>query len=956
MMGHNISGIRFCRQVLCVVLALSSVSGLAASLASVSLPHSMNNPSFEKERPIVEMVVPGFVWVDAEDFGDYGGWTLDTQFVHLMGSAYLLATGIGLPVDDAVTEFTIPQAGRYHVWVRARNWVREHAPGTFQVLVNGEPLPEVFGDADSSEWVWEKGGELALNAGSVELALHDLTGFYGRCDAVILTADPGYVPPESIEKIAAERARLTGISLAATDMGAFDVIVVGAGSGGCPAAISAARHGARTALITDRPVLGGNSGSELGVPSVGAGSYRYFKNARESGICEEVGLIKHALGDLHNSGAYRQLAEAELNLTVSYNSRVVAAVMDGNGIEAVKVMDTLTGKMSLYRADQFIDCTGDGWLGYYAGAEYRYGRESQSEYGEDLAPEDADEVTMSGCLMAHEFNNGLLFGDNALGFISIDAGHPAPYKTPVWAAQLPPIQQLNRSMNRFHKGEWWIEHSGEVNDLWNAEQARDELLRIIFAYWGIIKNEWSRKEEASNYVLATVPYMTGRRETRRLMGDYVLTQQDVLAGRVFPDRISYGGWKLDIHHPKGIFSGQEGPFDFNVQPEEIFTIPYRSLYSKNIENLLFAGRCVSVTHVALGAVRVQRTLSTLGQAAGTAAALCIQYDTSPRGIYETHISELQQTLLRDDQYIPELCNEDPDDLAQQAALTVSSTLTIRMRNDDVQPGALHSLDRNRAVVFPVHPGQMIDTVELLLTSRLGGEISVPLYMGQGGTPQDALNNAGEVKAEAVVDAGYAGWISFDGSFRADSSWVAVWLPLTDGVGWRLADESAAGFYRAHAAPGKPWSLVKAQKYAFRLKPSPPGGVVSFSKENLLNGLTRPVGDDPNMWASNPIEGMPQWVEFSFEEPVEVASIQLTFDTNLDLKFPSTRRAVCVRDYKVEVHDGTSWNAVADVTDNLMRHQVHCFSPVHTDRIRITVEGTYGDPSARIFEIRLYGRE
>ena len=214
-----------------------------------------------------------------------------------------------------------------------------------------------------------------------------------------------------------------------------------------------------------------------------------------------------------------------------------------------------------------------------------------------------------------------------------------------------------------------------MDDLEDPEGARDELIRITFAYWGWIKNHWAEKDKARTYEMVYVPYMDARRETRRLVGDYILKQQDAEQGVMFPDRISYGGWSLDVHHPKGIHSGKEGPYYFDGRVP-IYSIPYRTIYSTNIVNLLFAGRCMSVTHIALGTVRVEATLSTVGQAAGTAAALCIRHGVTPRELGQRHIVELQQQLLKDDQYIPELKNEDPADLARGAKVSASSVQTV----------------------------------------------------------------------------------------------------------------------------------------------------------------------------------------------------------------------------------------------------------------------------------------
>jgi len=365
--------------------------------------------------------------------------------------------------------------------------------------------------------------------------------------------------------------------------------------------------------------------------------------------------------------------------------------------------------------EQFIDCTGDGWVGYYAGAEYRLGRESRAETGEELAVEQADKITMSGCV----------FGPHSTFFHTVDRNQPTHFVPPVWAAKLPPAEEFGRKILSPNAGNWWLEHEGTIDDLNDPELARDELIRIVFGYWDFLKNRWQERSLSANYELVHVPIWNAKRETRRLIGDHVLTQQDVQSGRVFPDRISYGGWPLDIHHPRGIYSGKEGPYAFNASTP-LYTIPYRCLYSRNISNLLFAGRDCSVTHVALGTIRVESTLATLGQAAGTAAALCVRHRVMPRNIYAEHMSELQQVLLLHDQYIPEMKNEDRADLALKATVTASSTASYEFfdRSDVVLGGrhprddGSHELTTSRAVILPNGVEPRVDEVWLYLDSQL----------------------------------------------------------------------------------------------------------------------------------------------------------------------------------------------------------------------------------------------
>jgi len=895
---------------------------------------------FRKPVREIKMAADGFLWVEAEDFADYGEWRLDTQFVAFMGSPYLLAGGVGKPIKDATTEIQIPKAGTYRVWVRSKNWIKEFAPGKFTISVGGVRSKHIIGAANTSDWIWESAGEFHLPKGATKLALHDRAGYFARCDALILTTDLKYAPPNDTAR---ERRRLTGVSdkLKATDN--YDVIVVGAGTAGCSAALAAARLGAKTVLVQDRPVLGGNASTELGVPPQGASVSH--PNARESGIIEEAQLIRARHEFRKWSEAFQILARAETNLTVLLNQRVVAAEMkDSRTIGGVRAVDTLTLEPSLYRGQLFIDCTGDGWLGYYAGATYRLGRESRDEFGEDLAPPQSDPITMSGCIM----------GNFTLSYRAEDAGQPVAYTPPAWAAKLPPPEEFGRRMKGFVSGQWWLEHPGEIDDLNDPERARDELIRITFGYWGYIKNGWEDRQRARNYALAYVPHMNAKRETRRLVGDYMLKQQDAQTGVMFPDRISYGGWGLDVHHARGIYSGKEGPFHCNPRVP-IYSIPFRSLYSTNIVNLLFAGRNMSVTHIALGTVRVEATLATVGQAAGTAAGLCLQRRCFPRELGQRHIGELQQTLLKHDQYIPELKNEDPADLARSAAATASSTRThTEFARENVRAAESHELNTPRAVMFPRADTERFRVVHLLLSSSRKDPVELTLRLRGASAFGDFSATNDLATATAKLSPGGRKYVAFRVDCAVAQPYVWLMLPKTPGVSWYLMERRFPGSGRAYGGDAtRSWTIVNNQQYAFYTDP----GLrfpTDHRPENVIDGVARIVGANSHLWASEPRASLPQWIELAFPAPVELNTVHLTFDTELNARAPvGPLVEQCVRDYRLACFDGKRWKDLAVVKSNFLRHRIHRFPVVTASRLRLTVEGTNGDKSARVFEIRAY---
>nr|MCU0978595.1 FAD-dependent oxidoreductase [Pirellulaceae bacterium] len=319
------------------------------------------------------------VWIEAEQFQSHGGWTNDAQFIDQMGSPYLLAIGLGTPVEDAITTVRLPQAGTYRLWVRAKDWMPEHHPGQFEVAVGGRTIDRVFGGSGRRGWIWEDGGEYELS-GAVELRLHDLTGYYARCDAVVLAADPQWTPPGDPAAVAALRERYGGVSRDVRDAGEFDVVVVGGGLAGCTAAVTAARLGAATVLIQNRPVLGGNASTEILVPPVGVWPHRKRDplDPRETGLVEEYrteGNQTNAEAAVYSARLLR-LVQAEPNVTLCLNTHATGVEMRGEGVHAIAAvlgLDARSGQRLRFAGRVFLDCTGDAVVGVAAGAEYRHG-------------------------------------------------------------------------------------------------------------------------------------------------------------------------------------------------------------------------------------------------------------------------------------------------------------------------------------------------------------------------------------------------------------------------------------------------------------------------------------------------------------------------------------------------------------------------------------------------------
>lgn len=470
----------------------------------------------------------------------------------------------------------------------------------------------------------------------------------------------------------------------------YDVVVVGGGMTGICAAIASARGGAKTALIQDRPVLGGNASSEIRMHICGASSNSIKKDAEETGILHEIMLENKSCNDYYNYSIWDnvlfQKVRAEKNLTLHLNTAINDVCLEDGRIVSVSGYQLTTEIHWTFFGTVFLDCTGHGTIGYMAGADYRIGSEGKAEFNEPDAPEEPNNIRMG----------------NTLLFKAIDRQQPVTFRSPAWVRKFTEEDLKNRGHGNYQStmhfaedmedstegdaakdnggkkafdcygldyGYWWIEIPGKEEDIIaEYETIRDELVRCVYGIWDHLKN--GGEHGAENYDLQWVGMLPGVRESRRLEGDYILTENDIFANRVFPDAVAYGGWPVDNHTPGGLNDKDALPSFIHHFPG-LYTIPYRSYCNKDIPNLMQAGRALSASKLGMASTRVMGTCAVGGQAAGTAAAMCIRKDCDPAALVDD-IFELQQQLMRDDCFIPGFRNEDPADLARGAIVSASS--------------------------------------------------------------------------------------------------------------------------------------------------------------------------------------------------------------------------------------------------------------------------------------------
>ena len=439
----------------------------------------------------------------------------------------------------------------------------------------------------------------------------------------------------------------------------FDLIVVGGGMSGLTAALAAARKGGNTALIHARSVLGGNASSEIRMHICGADHHMKRKNARETGIIEEILLENKRRNPMNSYPVFDAVlfdkVMAQENLTLFLNTCMDHAETENGRIISISAYQQTTEKRYTFHAPLFVDATGDGTLSYLAGAEYVIGRESKDTYGEVHAPETADHCTMGNSLM----------------FKARDMGEAVPFVKPDFANTYTEHDLRRRVHKDITSGYWWIElGGGKFDTISDAEELREELLKAVYGMWDHIKNGGDHGSE--NYELEWVGMLPGKRESRRVLGDYVLREQDCQSGARFSDAVAYGGWPMDVHVIEGFLSDSEEPTVFLHLPD-VYTVPYRCFYSGNTDNLFVCGRIISASHMAFASARVMATCAVGGQAVGTAAHIALREGISPREV-NAHIDELQQMLLRDDCYIPGIVNHDEKDLARTAKITSTHAL------------------------------------------------------------------------------------------------------------------------------------------------------------------------------------------------------------------------------------------------------------------------------------------
>lgn len=740
---------------------------------------------------------------------------------------------------------------------------------------------------------------------------------------------------------------------------AADVTVIGGGLSGVCAAIAAARYGARVALIQNRPVLGGNSSSEVRVWVCGATAHGVQQYARETGIMGELWL-ENQFTNPDGNPYYWDLAvleavRAEPNITLYLNTDV--REVEAHGSPDDRTIDSVVGWMAgserliTFDSRVFCDCTGDGLVGFLAGAEFRTGREPRAEFNESWAPEVPDSNTLGSTIL----------------FYSKDVGHPVKFVPPSFAVDVTQTAIPDRRVIKMENNGcayWWIEWGGELDVVDDNERIRDELQGVVYGIWDYIKN--SGEFDAENLTLEWIGAVPGKREYRRFVGDHILTQHEVLDQEEFEDRVAFGGWSIDLHPPGGVYATERGSKHWH--PDGNYHIPLRSLYSRNVSNLWMAGRNISASHVAFGSTRVMATCAVLGEAAGLGAAVALREGITPHRLATEEFALMRNALVRSDASVLGMEDTDPANLALTATASASSTL--RHLTIDVPAGA-YPLDADLGIILPVSP--RLDTVELLVDAAADTELVVEAHLTD--RPQVYLPKTLAVRATAKVAAGEKQWVELDLDLEPEHEQnVFLVIKANDRVRlYRSADTEPGIIFFTHRDPApdeewteqfRAWKLeLPREAICLRVRTA----TQAYRPQNIIGGLARPYGG-PNLWVSEPyaVDHEP-WIALQWADPVTIGEITMIMDDSLDIdlinlhhhRTPYDAMPGLLKDYRIQAQaedNGAEegWVDLAVVEANHHRRRTHRLAaPVVTRSIRVVAAASNGEPHAHLVSLRAY---
>lgn len=738
----------------------------------------------------------------------------------------------------------------------------------------------------------------------------------------------------------------------------YDFVVCGAGISGMIAAVAAARKGLKVALLNDRSVPGGNASSEIGVVIQGSSHHNlnYSIYAKETGIMDELrSKLDYAVACCGYDVAaacdavFLDFLYDEPNIDLYLNTVVTDVTTEAGKIEAVIAYQMKQDIHFAFVAPVYADCTGDAVVAYKAGADTAMGAEARQEFGEKSADPEPQTWTMG----------------HTLYFEIEDVGHPVKFVRPKFAHDVAKMDFMKDIENpkkmrmlRVTGKMWTLEYGGQVNTIADNEHIHLELRKLVYGLWDYIKNS-GKFPEAENFVIKRVYSIAGSRESRRVLGDYILTETDLDAARHFDDSVLAGGWPMDLHAPKGIYD--DLPASAFIPVTMLYDIPYRCLYSRNVDNLFVAGRNVSTTHIALSSTRVIGTCGAMGQAVGTAAWLCKKYGYLPRGVYENAISELQQTLLAEDQLI--VGRIETGDAALESAFTASADSAQPYEN--TAETLCRPLDYCMGLTLPLKTDRL-DSFAIRVSNSADRDAVLEVRVLKGARPEAYVSDQYVKTVSVHVPAGFDGWLPIPvAETKGEDSKLHLVLmenpALTVYGSERMLPGALTakfytektGTYNHNTCPLVPETGFVGQDHTFRkfnlcFRDVLPEQKI-FDPENLLNGYTRPYGH-MNMWLSEAVESAN--VTLTAAESRFVERLEVYFDNELEDDRRRVMPVATVKDYNIWLTTEDSVEKI-EVRDNFRRLSATKIGR-SVKQIRLELLSTYGDPRFAVYGVKLYG--
>ena len=764
----------------------------------------------------------------------------------------------------------------------------------------------------------------------------------------------------------------------------YQVIVCGGGMAGYSAAVASARQGKTTCLIQNRPVFGGNCSSEIGVTIHGAAAFHAY--ARETGIISELLIeersINHA--EIYENGwinsvwdmVMYDLAVKEEHLTFYLNTEVIGVAMSSDNKSITSVIANIQNAETqlTISGDIFIDCTGDGVIADKAGCEWRMGSEGKDEFNELHAPEKASNDVMG----------------NSIHFRAKDMGRPVPYKAPDWAIKHENpayFYEQGRIPKDKRGGFWWIEIGVPFHTIYDNEDIRHELTRHALGVWDWMKNhDPIMIEQTKNYALDWIGQVPGKRESRRIMGEYLINENNIQDKTIFEDEVGFGGWFVDLHTPGGLLakhseaaSATDGE-EYNTFDEYMvksycgpYGFPLRSLIAKDVDNLMMAGRNISATHAALGTLRVMGTTAIMGEATGVAAAVALDKGTGIKNVPQNHVNEVQQRLLRGGCFLLNFKNEDLFDLALKAKVTASSTDKLFGAGPE-SIGVHHGLSIWKDQ--PQYHNEVLETIkgQIIAVDGSGVETLSVCLTNKSTEPQEveafvySIQNLWDYRVKAAnplaktilnVPVGEKIWVDWNVHLTSDNGLAKdQYIRLDLGVNTNLEWKEAGCIIPGHTAmyqigKNKMRRYYNGNTLSFKISPEQD----CFHADNVISGVSRPY-QYTNVWMSDSNLPLSQWIKLSWEEAQEINSVELTFPGHLLREYhaykPFYKDPQCPKDYEIWALEKDKWIMIESVEGNYQRQRKHKLSKsLITKELKINVKATNGDSKACIYEIRVY---